>query len=746
MKGRTVLLDHHHRWVRAPHQAARIEARSRLTLPPVLAEVNAHRRLGGPYTAAGALLRALRPDALARRPELLARHRATLRAVEPPAGPFHADRPADGPSDLPDEAPVDGPPPRPALWTLRIAHGLTDFLLAHLPTLGGGPRTLVIDELHQADPTDQEWVGVLVRRVDPALLTVVVTTGTEPLAPPPRRTGPPVARPDRPAADPASRLERALTDCTDRRDHHLAAAPALLADPATSYVTGDGTTDDPQQLAAYQALTPRQRAALHDARHAELSRTAADHPALALGALVWHAEHGGDPLGAGLPALRTALEHCTANGFHHAAADYGARALALLDHHDPTHHADPAHLDPSHPDSTHRDPTHHAARLPADPWWPFLAGAARACVGLGRPDTALRLYERARADSAAPEVQVPAAAAIGLLHTHYPALDQQAHAPALGWLHQALGGVPLLADPAERALLTAELLDSLALFETRRGRGTAALIRLDQAVATLTTAFGGAGRPGRLARLHQHRARILTGLDRDREALTACDLAVGLDPEDAELRFDRGCVRHRLGQAQAALADYDRVLRLSPPFPEVLGNRADVRAALGDPAGAVADFGRLLELDPGSLDGYLNRAAVLAEAGRTAEAWRDLETGLRLAPTHVELLCLKGRLLTEEGRLREAVAALSTALAVDPEYPQAWALRGLLARRQGDLPAAVADLRAARARSADPEIAAALAAALAEQEAADRVGGEQAADVSGERAAEVGGERDAHPA
>ena len=49
----------------------------------------------------------------------------------------------------------------PRLRTLRLAHGVTDFLRDYLIGQGGGPRSLVIENLHRADPTDRELVAVL---------------------------------------------------------------------------------------------------------------------------------------------------------------------------------------------------------------------------------------------------------------------------------------------------------------------------------------------------------------------------------------------------------------------------------------------------------------------------------------------------------------------------------------------------------------------------------------------------------
>jgi hypothetical protein len=57
------------------------------------------------------------------------------------------------------------------------------------------------------------------------------------------------------------------------------------------------------------------RAALHDARAAELGKMAGF--SVSLGANPYHRERGSDPAGAGADALRAALDYCIDMGIHH---------------------------------------------------------------------------------------------------------------------------------------------------------------------------------------------------------------------------------------------------------------------------------------------------------------------------------------------------------------------------------------------------------------------------------------------
>ncbi|WP_405019901.1 tetratricopeptide repeat protein [Kitasatospora sp. NBC_00070] len=645
-----------HHWVRAPHRAARAAAHEQLALPPVLVTVSAHRRLRGPYTAVGSLLRALVPDALTRCPEAVRRHDVEILSTAPE---LRGVVPASRETLTSLAVPKERTRYYSRLRTLRIAHGLVEFLTEYAQALGDGPHTLVVEDLHRADPTDQEFLAVLLRRMDPALLTVVAHTGTEPLEQPPGEVAAPL--------EPALTAYCVTVEGTAPADP----LPESPAERAALYVAGDGTAEDPRVAEAYERLAPAERAALHDARRLELA--APDERSLSLGALLWHAEHGSDPSGLGAELLREACNYCTDMGFYHAVLDYGERGGALV-----THETHPRH------------------------WWTFLAKPANAFAGLGLTDRILPIWERARALSTDPEIHLQCAYGTAMLYTRFLDDDQRDHQLARGWINTAIAFATRTPDPKERAFRTAFNRNGLALIEVREGRPEAALALLDECVARLDEILD----PGEHA-LHRsvlvyNRAQVHGGLGSHDAAVADYSSVITVDPNYAEYYFDRGIVLRRTGRAAEALADFDEAIRLSPPFPEAYYNRADVRAELGDVKGAVQDFGYVIELDPAFVDAYLNRAGLLTDLGDLPGAHRDVAAGLALDPTNAQLLTVQGQLYAAEGENVAAHAACSAALAADPEFAPAWALRGELAYEEGDLAAAAADLERAVGLSDDP--------------------------------------------
>ncbi|MGV9264870.1 tetratricopeptide repeat protein [Kitasatospora sp. NPDC003701] len=656
------MAEHRHHWVRAAGRPARVDARERLDLPPVLAAVNADRRLRGPYTAVGSILRAIVPDALARCPDAVTGHDIEILSTTPELRDLV---PATRETLTSLAVPKERTRFYSALRTLRIAHGLVEFLEAYLGALGAGPRALIVDDAHRADPTDAEFLAVLLRRIDPALLTVVVTTGSEP--------------PQRPAGIGSEDLPTALaTRCAvlepaDRGGRLDEGASRTAADAALGrgYIDGDGVGDDPDALAAYLGLPPTERARLHDLRRAELET--AGESSLRLGAIAWHAEHGSDPSGAGADTLRHALDHCMDLGYYHAVLDLGERGRRLV-----THESNPTH------------------------WWAFTTKMTTSYAALGLADSALPLYDEARALSSSPEVHMQAAYATAMLHTRHFDADRRDHQVARSWVNQAIAFAKWHPEPKEREARVVFNRNGLALIEVHQGRLDEALSLLDACIARLDETLEDHEHALHRSVLRYNRAQVYAGLGRHAEAVADYTAVIECDPNYAEYYFDRGMLWRDLGRPEQALADYDRAIRLSPPFPEAYFNRADVQAELGDTEAAVADFGYVLQLDPAFADARLNRAALLLESGEHQLARSEIRAGLAATPDSPQLLCLKGQLLAAEGDAAAASETWEAALAVDPEYAQAWALRGELRYQEGDLDGAGADLARAVELSDDP--------------------------------------------
>jgi tetratricopeptide (TPR) repeat protein len=638
-----------HRWILAPQRRARLGRVAGLSLPPaLLPAVDAHRRLRGPYTAAGTIARGLAATAIDQFPELVDAHQIELLTVAPELRTMvPATRETLTSLAVPDERTRF----YSRLRTGYLSHGLTEFVRDYVLLSGGKQRSLVVDNLDAADYTDQELVSILLRRIDPALVMLVVGTSA--------------TMDDQP-------LGIALTSYAQRQN-----IDAVTVQPSTrsarehcvEYVESDCTSDEPELIDAYAGLADQERRLLHDDRADRL--TALGEFSLTLGAIPFHREHGTRPADRGAQALRAALDYCINMGFYHATIDFGQRGREVIDW-----------------------------REQVAEYWLFTTKMTTSLAALERPEEAEKLYDEARALSTSPNIHQQAAYATAMLYTRHFTEERRDHHRALGLINQAIAFATTITDARDRSFHTVFNENGRALIENHLGRPQEALRLVTEGIERLNRELGPGEHGLHRSVLVHNRSRILLGLGRLPEALADLTAVIEADPNYPDYYFDRAAVLRRLDRDDEALADYDTAIRLSPPFPEVYYNRADLRLARGDVDEALADFSYVLELNPQYLDAWINRAGLLAGLGRAQEARADVEAGLALAPNNGYLLCLLGNLELGEGRLEPARAAFEAVIVHVPDLPEAWASRATFAFEAGNLADAVADLN--RAIELDP--------------------------------------------
>lgn len=632
-----------HRFIRAPRRSDRSRLIGTLDLPPVLADtVDAHRRRGGPYTAAGTVMAAVVPAILADNPDLVRAHDIELLSAAPDLrGIVPATRETLTSLAVPEERTRF----YSRLRTLRIANGLCELLRDHVRTLDG-PRTLVLENVEHADPTDAEWLAVMLRRIDPRLLSLVVCASEEPAS--------------------ETLAEALATHCDTVVGESMMDAEPLVPgkDPrllAAAYVAADCVGDEPAQLAAYESIEPAERAALHDARAEELEETGLMVPKL--GAIPYHRERGVDPEGTASGPLGWALNYCVTMGFYDATIDFGYRGRAVVDWKSSDKY-----------------------------WWAFSTKITISLAALGRPEEAKAIYDEARGTSVDPAIHMGAAYATAMLYTRHFDTDRQSHVKAKAWINQSIAIASLLPDPEASTMQTVFHQNGLALIEVHLKNLPEALRLVTAGLDRLDRELGPDKQLLHRSVLLYNRAQVLAGMGLLTEALAEYTAVIKADPNYAEYYLDRGNILRRLDRDKEALDDYETAIRMSPPFPEVYYNRADIMLAAGDIDAGLAGLSYVIELDPTFLDAYVNRAGLYAELGDFDAAERDVTTGLDLDPDNPHLHSVRGQAHAERGEFAAAIAAYDTALGFDDTLQAAWAGRAAAVFGAGDPEAAARDL------------------------------------------------------
>ncbi|WP_406313776.1 tetratricopeptide repeat protein [Streptosporangium sp. NBC_01639] len=589
-------------------------------LPPLLLPpVDADRRLRGPYTVGGAIASALAPVAA---PELLSRYDLELRAMAPDLHGLVPVRRQSVADHLPRAERILVHAPR---RTLRLSNGFAEFLREHLTATG--PRTLVVETVHEADPTDRELLAVLRRRIDPELLTVV--------------TG-----------------EQAVPDESLTPEEHDALADELEREGTIGARLGaipyhrERGTDPHRAVEAFRsAVEWCLDSGFHDAvaelglRALPLADPATDpdtwwrllhSTATALGSLNREDE---------AEALFDLARRESLSPVTHASAAYSTGMLKVR-HHDPARrdlNAALAWVNQAIAISTLLpDPRERAFKLGFD-----LNGRALVEVRLGAPAKALEFVqeavELAERDLGPDEHPI---------HRLVLRANRAQLAIMLGRPEDALEDLDavIAADPGYPD------------YYIDRGNLLHRLGRRDAAIADYETAMR-VGPP--FPEPYYNRAEILFSAGDHQGALVDLDHALELDPEFVDGLANRAGLLAALGEYDRARADAETGLALEPVNPYLLcalgqvemaeGRHKEARAAFdqalegapsltaawasrgmlafetGDPEGAVADFTRALE--PGADPALLfNRAMALRAAGRDAEATADLTRALELAP------------------------------------------------------------------------------------------------------------------
>jgi tetratricopeptide (TPR) repeat protein len=625
-----------HLWIAGDRRADRMRAAAEYG-PGIVA--SCHRRLRGPYTGVDTVLRAVLPEAFARWPELVERHRiALLYGIPELAGTI-----GPGPRQLAFTGPFEQRTRFYGAQMIRCMNqGIVTFLTEYA-RVADVPLVVVFDDLHAAEETTQELVALLLRRADPGTLRVVAAGRRDGLG---------------------DQLPTALTRYADTVA--LPAGTGSAPPPARrteelvrAFVMGDGTGDDPEEIAAYEAADAGSRRELHDRRAAELAPDAGY--GLRMGAIPYHLERGGDPGGRGREALAEALRLSAEVGFSAATVDFGLRGREVTD---PVAHPDDFRL--------------------------FTALAANALVPLHRPDEAYALYMDLRTRYTDPRAHVITSYGIAMLYTRF--FTPRDHETALAWQNNAVAISALLPDPGERTTRQVFNDNALALIEMHRGNLQRGLELIEAGIDRLNRELRPDDWVVHRSQLLYNRTRLLAGLGRHEEAYEGFTKLIEMDPYYTDYLSERARISRRRGDLAAALDDYDRAVATAPPYPELYYNRGTCRAEAGDVPGALADFGYVLEMEPDDVPTLFRRAELLFHDGDLTAAEADVTAGLAARPGDAELLCLHGMIALERGEAERAADRLDAALVAAPDYAAALANRAVARFRLGRPDGSVDDL------------------------------------------------------
>lgn len=625
--------------------------------PVPLLDIRCHRRLRGPYTGGGALVRAVVPDLMARHAALVMARATEITAIAPDLAGL-----LPKPRTLTETAsPRERTRFYPASRTVRLSHGIAELVMDWARAMHPGGAVISFRELDDADPTDLELVCLLLRRCDPRLVTVVVQ-----------------ARAD----DSADTLRQALKSYACRAwspEPH--GDSALAADRSQLFIESDGTSKDPALSQAFAALPPDEQARRHTARAEQLAASA--EPGVRLGAIPYHLEHGTDPAGAGVDAIVAAIDDCFARGCYEAAVELAIRGRRIV----------------------------RLAERPK-PYWSLTHKLGVCLSYLDRGHEAKEYFAEIRRVSADGDIHMHNSYQMAMLYTRHLPKDEHDEDQALEWVNNSMAISDRHPDPKLRVFYGAFARNARALVELHRQDPDAALALVNEAIQMTDIDLGPEEQLLHRSVLVYNRAQILAAQGDHGAALRDYEEVIARDPEYGDYYFERATVYRAAGQFREALADYGTSIQLSPPFHEAHYNRADVLRELDRDDDALRDLDYALELEPDHVDSLVNRVDLLLAIDAAGRASADIEHGLSLDPVNANLLTAQGSLRAEAGDIDGAYQSYTAALREDPAFTAAWANRAVLLYTAGRPAEAADDLDQAIKLADDPALRANRAIAL----------------------------------
>ncbi len=183
-------------------------------------------------------------------------------------------------------------------------------------------------------------------------------------------------------------------------------------------------------------------------------------------------------------------------------------------------------------------------------------------------------------------------------------------------------------------------------------------------------------------------------------ALKSLDRAIDLDPEQANIPFQRGIIDLRLAKPDLAVADFQKAIDLNPAAPANHLNLGIAHYQAGNLQQAGPAFRRAVELDPDNTMPRLLLAQVLAATDDLTEAENEYLQVLDREPTNAKAMRGIGFCRIRRADYAAAVASYRDATRIEPDNADGWAGLGSAFLGQNNL--AEAEAAFDKARAIDP--------------------------------------------
>ena len=216
-------------------------------------------------------------------------------------------------------------------------------------------------------------------------------------------------------------------------------------------------------------------------------------------------------------------------------------------------------------------------------------------------------------------------------------------------------------------------------------------------------------------------------MNQHHQAIDAFNLALELNPNDANYAVNRGLSYAAVSNSQKAIDDfeyalkkepghavaqfnltreletsgnlnisaYDQIIDDNPEFASAYVNRAMAKLHANDLQGALEDYNSAISIDAHDPVLYVNRGLAREKADLLPAALSDYNHAIALNPTEVVAFRSRGRVLFKMNEYQLAIEDLNEAIKLDPGFGGAYFNRALIHQKMGHINNTCQDLQTA---------------------------------------------------
>ena len=154
-------------------------------------------------------------------------------------------------------------------------------------------------------------------------------------------------------------------------------------------------------------------------------------------------------------------------------------------------------------------------------------------------------------------------------------------------------------------------------------------------------------------------------------AISLCNEALDLNPNNELAYSRRGTAYNGLKQRERAITDYNKAIQVNPNYDKAYNNRGNVYRHLKQYNRAIQDYSKAIEINPNYTSAYYNRGRAYRHMKQYERAIQDYDKAIELNPKYVNAYNNRGWAYYCMKKYEQALKDFDKALELNPNYTTA---------------------------------------------------------------------------